>query len=309
MNSSSSDQTVPSRALLSKTRRVAIAACLLLGGLFSVRSLTTPVEATPAIAKAQPFAATSLAAEIPASQPKLVTKNIEDIKAGDLVLARDEHGSSIGLKPVKEAYRRTSDHLRHLTFATTDGKQQTLSTTDEHPFWSVTAEAFVDAGTLELGHTVTNAEGLTQTFVASTREEFPDGIPVFNFQVSDFHTYFVAADSEKPMMLVHNATFYSSDPHVTNIANAIEAAHPGHVVGVNQMVGGNEVDILLKNAIIEVKAGNGKGLTKQVLDRINLGLPVIGHSPNLGPHAANSINAAGGIASNSLQELIQVVAP
>jgi len=74
MNSSSSDQTVPSRAPLSKTRRVAIATCLLLGGLFSVRSLTTPVEATPAIAKAQPFAAVSLAAEISPSQPKLVTK-------------------------------------------------------------------------------------------------------------------------------------------------------------------------------------------------------------------------------------------
>ncbi len=98
-----------------------------------------------------------------------------------------------------------SDHLRHLTFEATDGEQQTLSTTDEHPFWSVTAEAFVEAGSLELGHTVTNADGQTQTLVASFREEFQGGIPVFNFQVSDFHTYFVAAFADKPMMLVHNA--------------------------------------------------------------------------------------------------------
>ena len=47
---------------------------------------------------------------------KLVTKNIEDIQAGDLVLARDEHGTAIDLKPVKEAYHRVSHHLRHLTF-------------------------------------------------------------------------------------------------------------------------------------------------------------------------------------------------
>jgi len=100
---------------------VNIAASLLLGGLFSVRSLTTSAEATPAIAKAQPFAAASLAAEISPSQPRLGTKNIENIKASDLVLARDEHGSSIGLKPVKKTYRRMSDHLRHLTFETTNG--------------------------------------------------------------------------------------------------------------------------------------------------------------------------------------------
>ncbi|MFN8707566.1 MAG: polymorphic toxin-type HINT domain-containing protein [Planctomyces sp.] len=241
---------------------------------------------------------------------KLVTKNIEDIEAGDLVLARDEHGSGIGLKPVKETYQRVSHHLRHLTFEAPNGTQQTLSTTDEHPFWSVTAEEFVEAGSLIVGHSVTGPNGQTQTLVSSAREEFSKGVPVFNFQVTEYHTYFVAASADKPVMLVHNANnFYSNDPHVANIANAIEAAYPGHVVGVNQMVGGSEVDILLKNAIIEVKGGNGKGLTKQILDRLNLGLPVIGHAPNLGPHAAKSINEAGGIASKSLQELIEVVAP
>jgi hypothetical protein len=225
-------------------------------------------------------------------------------------LARDEHGTAIGLKPVKETYQRVSYHLRHLTFETADGTQQTLSTTDEHPFWSVTPEEFVEAGSLIVGHSVAGPTGETQTLVSSALEEFPDGVPVFNFQVTDYHTYFVAASADKPVMLVHNANnFYSNDPHVANIANAIEAAYPGHVIGVNQMVGGSEVDILLKNAIIEVKGGNGKGLTKQILDRLNLGLPVIGHAPNLGPHAAKSINEAGGIASKSLQELIEVVAP
>ena len=293
-------------------RRLAILACLIVGCVFSFRAMTPDVAAkvtseTSAVAEIQ--ASVDLSVPVDADV-KLVTKNIEDIQAGDLVLARDEHGTAIGLKPVKETYQRVSHHLRHLTFEAPDGTQQSLSTTDEHPFWSVTAEEFVEAGELIVGHSVTGPNGETQTLVNSNREEFPEGVPVFNFQVTDYHTYFVAASADKPVMLVHNANhFYSHDPHVASIANAIEAAYPGHVVGVNQMVGGQEVDILLRNAIIEVKGGNGKGLTKQILDRLSLGLPVIGHAPNLGPHAAKSINAAGGIASKSLQELIEVVAP
>ncbi len=107
--------------------------------------------------------------------------------------------------------------------------------------------------------------------------------------------------------------FTSDDPHVADIANAIEEAYPGHVKGVNTIVDGHEVDIELENAIIEVKGGNGKGLTKQIIDRSNIGMPVIGHAPRLGPSAARSINNAGGIASGggqgSLQDLIDVVKP
>lgn len=138
---------------------------------------------------------------------KLVTKNIEDIQAGDLVLARDEHGSAIGLKPVKEAYQRVSHHLRYLTFETPDGNQQTLSTTDEHPFWSVTAEEFVEAGSLIVGYFVTGPNGETQTLVSSNREEFPNGVPVFNFLVTDYHSDFVAESAAKPVILVHNAEY------------------------------------------------------------------------------------------------------
>ncbi|MGB4708013.1 MAG: hypothetical protein WBH28_06095, partial [Fuerstiella sp.] len=47
--------------------------------------------------------------------------------------------------------------------------------------------------------------GKTQTLVGSTREEFPNGIPVFNFQVEDFHTYYVAASTGDDVLLVHNA--------------------------------------------------------------------------------------------------------
>jgi hypothetical protein len=188
-------------------RRLAIAACLIVDCVFSFRAMTPDVAA-------KVTSETSSVAEIQASvdltvpvdgDVKLVTKNIEDIQAGDLVLARDEHGSAIRLKPVKETYQRVSHHLRHLTFETPDSNQQTLSTTDEHPFWSVTADEFIEAGSLIVGHSVTGPNGETQALVSSAREEFSKGVLVFNFQVTDYHTYFVAASADKPVMLVHNA--------------------------------------------------------------------------------------------------------
>ena len=199
-------------------RRLAIAACLIVGCVFSLRAMTPDVAA-------KVTSGTSQQAELQASigltvpvdgDVKLVTKNIEDIQAGDLVLARDEHGSAIGLKPVKDTYQRVSQHLRHLTFETPDGKQQTLSTTDEHPFWSVTAEEFVEAGSLIVGHSVGGPTGETQTLVSSAREEFSKGVPVFNFQVTDYHTYFVAASADTLVMLVHNAD-YTPNKTVVNL--------------------------------------------------------------------------------------------
>jgi len=185
-------------------RRLAIVACLITSCVFTLRAMTPSAIATPTVATSAPKITAPVSASV-GSPVQLVTKNIEDIPAGDLVLARDEHGSAIGLKPVKETYQRVSHHLRHLTFETPDGKQQTLSTTDEHPFWSVTADDFVEAGALIVGHSVTGPNGEPQTLVSSAHEEFPGGIPVFNFQVTDYHTYFVAATADKPVILVHNA--------------------------------------------------------------------------------------------------------
>ena len=222
----------PSSNSFSWPRRLAITGCLLLGCVFSLRAMTPDVAATgnrvessaPEISPSAAALSTPVQASVQ-STVKLVTRNIEDIKEGDLVLARDEHGSQISFKPVKETYRRISHHLRHLTFECSDGTQQTLSTTDEHPFWSATADDFVDAGSLIVGHTMTGPDGESQTLVSSTREEFPNGTPVFNFQVTDFHTYFVAASADKPVMLVHNAD-YAVPAYVGSAAHPIPVGVP-----------------------------------------------------------------------------------
>ncbi|MCX7419868.1 MAG: polymorphic toxin-type HINT domain-containing protein [Planctomycetia bacterium] len=136
---------------------------------------------------------------------RYITKNIEDIREGDFVLARDEYGSALGYRKVVEVYRRTTYHLRHLTFESEDGTQQTVETTDEHPFWLATQERWRNAGDLTVGDHVISPDGHFQILTITHRTEHPLGIPVFNFQVEKSHTYFVATKSGDKPIFVHNA--------------------------------------------------------------------------------------------------------
>jgi hypothetical protein len=110
----------------------------------------------------------------------------------------------------------------------------------------------------------------------------------------------------------------SPDPDVGFLANAIENRYPGSVLGLNIPRAGSEIDIETVNAIIEVKGGGGKGLGKQITDRLSgplnpTGKPVIGYARNLGPFAAREINRRGGIAAggaaSTLDTLLDILAP
>lgn len=71
-----------------------------------------------------------------------------------------------------------------------------------------------------------------------------------------------------------------------------------------------DADILLKNAIIQVKSGSGTGLTSQILrTQAATDLPVIGYGPNLGGSLEKGIRAAGRLVTRDRELLIQVVAP
>ena len=202
MNSSST----PTQRLVRHALTLAMTACFIAAGWLLLKPLVRPAIAEAAATSTAPW----------------TTKAIEDIQVGDLVLARDEQGTALGWKPVKVVYRRTSYHLRHLTFRDAAGHEQTFETTDEHPFWSVTAQGFVNAGDLSTGDRVISVPShtpsgktplaidpaLVLTLTATHRDEHPAGVTVHNFQVEDFHTYFVAAQGATgPPVLVHNADY------------------------------------------------------------------------------------------------------
>ena len=71
-----------------------------------------------------------------------------------------------------------------------------------------------------------------------------------------------------------------------------------------------DADILLQNAVIQVKSGSGKGLTTQLLNtQSTTNLPVFGYGPQLGGSVFRGIQANGGLVTRDAQLLIQVVAP
>lgn len=111
-------------------------------------------------------------------------------------------------------------------------------------------------------------------------------------------------------------TFTSDDPGVAQLANEIEATYPGHVKGVNVPLYrpdgtvATDADILLQNAVLQVKSGGGTGLTSQLLrTQAVTDLPVIGYGPNLGGTLIRNIGASGGLVTRDKTLLIQVIAP
>ncbi len=112
-----------------------------------------------------------------------------------------------------------------------------------------------------------------------------------------------AGPTRQPVYAMQPKVWTSSDPLVADLANQLEAMYPGHVLGVNvktwQAGRAIEFDIVLRNAVIEVKGGaHPKGLYKQILDRMNAqSLPVVGYGPKLPDGLIRKINNTGGLAT------------
>ncbi|MCC6149421.1 MAG: DNA/RNA non-specific endonuclease [Planctomycetes bacterium] len=152
---------------------------------------------------------------------KLDYKNIEEIKTGDQVWSRNEVTGEEGFKPVVRLFVNQTTSLVHLSYRretrSADGDSEggeagdgdepeasTLTGTPEHPFWSVTRQAFVGMGTLKPGERLLLADGSAATVTASRIEQLAKPVTVYNFEVADWHTYFVAADRQSKPVWVHN---------------------------------------------------------------------------------------------------------
>ncbi|MFC4613985.1 hypothetical protein ACFO3K_04610 [Cellulomonas algicola] len=109
------------------------------------------------------------------------------------------------------------------------------------------------------------------------------------------------------------APFTSSDPFVADAANAIEAAFPGQVRDINNLVPmsnglSREVDVDLGDIVVQVKEGNARGLTGQILKtEQTTGRRTIGFAPDM-PDGAWQAAARQGIPiARSLDELVAMV--
>ena len=158
-----------------------------------------------------------------AGDGSLVTRNIEDLRVGDYVVARDQYdaGDDLDLRRVSQVFRKTSDHVRVLTLRTADGQVETIRTTNEHPFWRE-GSGWTGAGGLVAGDRVDLLDGRDATVTATERIAHPEGVTVYNFEVEGDHTYFVAdADgSFNSAVWVHNANPCNIDirPYIKSFA-------------------------------------------------------------------------------------------
>ena len=119
-------------------------------------------------------------------------KNIEDIKAGDRVWSYDELTGETGLQDIVRTMVCESDHTVELYT-----EEEIIETTAEHPF--LTENGWKDAADLQIGDRIKsrNEEDIEIKDVKFSYKPRK----VYNFEVSNWHTYFVGA----LQWLVHNA--------------------------------------------------------------------------------------------------------
>ena len=110
---------------------------------------------------------------------------IENIKAGDVVISTNPDTLETAEKTVLETYVRQVDKLVYLTI---NGEE--IVTTDNHPFY-VQGRGFIDAGNLLVGDKLISVNGEDLLIEDYRIELTEEPVSVYNFQVEDYHTYFV----------------------------------------------------------------------------------------------------------------------
>ncbi|WP_300383915.1 polymorphic toxin-type HINT domain-containing protein, partial [Clostridium sp.] len=125
---------------------------------------------------------------------ELGDKPIENIEVGDKVYSQNVDTGEKGYKEVKNVFIKETSILIHLEI---DGDK--IEATENHPFW-VKGKGWVEAEDLKVGEKVTLKTGKIATVENVTVEKLYKPIKVYNFEVEDWHTYFVSEVG----VLVHN---------------------------------------------------------------------------------------------------------
>ena len=120
---------------------------------------------------------------------------IEKIRAGNQVISTNADTFETEVKTVLETYIRRTDKLIYLVI---NGEE--IITTETHPFY-VKERGFVDAGKLLTGDFLLDVYGNVLVVEYTRTEYLEEPEAVYNFQVEDFHTYYVG----EQFVLVHNA--------------------------------------------------------------------------------------------------------
>lgn len=131
---------------------------------------------------------------------------IEEIEVGDYVWASDPETGETAPKRVVQTFVNQTDELVHLTI-----NGETITTTPTHPFYKA-KQGWFRADPLRAGDILVTVNGEFVILEQVQHELLEAPINVYNFEVEDFHTYFVGDDDG---VLVHN-TCYSGTSDAPN---------------------------------------------------------------------------------------------
>ena len=143
---------------------------------------------------------------------------IEKLAAGDKVISTNPDTLETAEKTVLETYVRQVDKLVHITI---NGEE--IVTTDNHPFY-VQGRGFINAGNLLVGDKLVSVNGEDLIIEDYYLELTEEPVSVYNFQVEDFHTYFVGDCA----VWVHNAECKVSPSRREHILEGEGPNDPGH---------------------------------------------------------------------------------
>ena len=119
---------------------------------------------------------------------------IETVKVGDYVYAENPETGEKALKQVVQTFVNQTDELVHVKV-----DNQTISATPNHPFYSP-EKGWVEAVDLRADDRLILRSGEIVIVEDVQFEVLETPVTVYNFEVEDFHTYYVTSSS----VLVHN---------------------------------------------------------------------------------------------------------
>ena len=147
-------------------------------------------------------------------------KKIEEIREGDLVLAYDEETGEQAYKPVVQLFRNTTEEWCTVSVKPEIGQEFEIVSTPghkyyvpeneaernfgevlEHAGYAGLSEKWVSAQNLKFGDKVLLSDGTYGIIQTVKVETLSAPETTYNFEVEDFHTYFVGEQS----VCVHNA--------------------------------------------------------------------------------------------------------
>ena len=148
--------------------------------------------------------------------------NIEQIRPGDKVWAENPETGQKELKTVVKTFENETTELVHV-FA--NGEE--IITTNEHPFY-VPVKGWTSAIELRAGDILLLQNGSYVIVEKVQHEILEHPVKVYNFEVEDFHTYYVGNSS----ILVHNKCVVNSKGVKVEVRTSREHGLPhAHVSG------------------------------------------------------------------------------